>query len=253
MSIDRRLVERRREVAEDRARRNVTRLVRFLVLLAVIGVIVWVLLSPFLSVKEVVVSGVAAGRANAILAEEGVTTGRPMILIRSDSVSEALLSDPWIREALVSLDWPGTVLVRIEERTPVAWLETGDGWDRRAVDGIALPTDSGLDDSLPHATFSSISAVDAAGSDVVLGALEFAAALPDALRAGTVIRLEANGELWAEVSGYQVRLGRPVEMGDKALSLAALLAQSPPQGSTLTLIAPRNPAVTPGATSRAQP
>jgi hypothetical protein len=47
------------------------------------------------------------------------------------------------------------------------------------------------------------------------------------------------------VGGYQVRLGRPVEMGEKALSLAALLREQPPAGSILTLIAPTNPAITP--------
>jgi cell division protein FtsQ len=248
MSIDRRLIERRREVAEDRARRNVSRLVRFLVALALIGVGVWVLLSPFLSVKEVVVTGVTASRTHAILAHEKVVAGRPMILIRADSVVAALRRDPWVRQAVVTTNWPGTVMVQVEERAPVAWTETSDGWDRRAVDGVALPSDARPDGKLPQARFPSIPVTDAEESPLVLGALEFAAALPEALWSGTVIRAEAGGELWAKVSGYQVRLGRPVEMGDKALSLAALLAESPAEGSILTLIAPRNPAVSPPST-----
>jgi cell division protein FtsQ len=245
MSIEPRLIERRREVAEDRARRNVSRLVRFLVAIALIGVGVWVLLSPFLSVKEVMVTGVAASRAHAILADEEVVAGRPMILIRPDSVVAALRDDPWVRQASVTKDWPGTVFIEVEERTPVAWTETSGGWERRAVDGVALPSEAEPDDSMPRARFPSIPVEAAETSPLLLGALEFAAALPEALWSGTVIRVEANGELWAEVSGYQVRLGRPVEMGDKALSLAALLAETPSQGSILTLIAPRYPAVTP--------
>jgi hypothetical protein len=79
----------------------------------------------------------------------------------------------------------------------------------------------------------------------LLGSLEFAANLTEELRPGAKLRTEAGGELWAEVGGYQVRLGRPVEMGEKALSLAALLREQPPAGSILTLIAPTNPAITP--------
>jgi hypothetical protein len=48
--------------------------------------------------------------------------------------------------------------------------------------------------------------------------------------------------LWATVSNYQVRLGRSDDMTEKALSLAALLEERPPEGSMLTLIAPTNPA-----------
>ncbi|HET7846891.1 MAG TPA: hypothetical protein VFL72_05310, partial [Acidimicrobiia bacterium] len=77
-----------------------------------------------------------------------------------------------------------------------------------------------------------------------LGALEFVAGLAPELRAGTTIRMRANGEFWAEVSGYEVRLGRAVEMEAKARSLAALLAQNPPPGSVLILIAPAHPART---------
>jgi hypothetical protein len=79
----------------------------------------------------------------------------------------------------------------------------------------------------------------------VLGALEFADALPIELRSGAIVRSGANGELWAVVSGFQVRLGRPIEMKAKALSLDALLREQPAAGSTLTLIAPTHPAISP--------
>jgi hypothetical protein len=74
---------------------------------------------------------------------------------------------------------------------------------------------------------------------------------PD-LGAGTLVWEEGNGELWAEVSGYPVRLGRPVEMEAKARSLEALLADRPRRGSTLTLIAPTHPAVSPSGSSEGE-
>ncbi|MGH8914883.1 MAG: cell division protein FtsQ/DivIB [Acidimicrobiia bacterium] len=245
MSIDPRLIERRREVAEDRARKSVGRLIRFLIVLGVLGAVVWLLLSPFLSVKEVTVTGIVASEAHSRLVDARIVAGTPMILIRADRVVDDLERDPWVRQAVVELDWPNRVVVRIEERVPVAWVETGDGWGRRAVDGVALPSAVEPDDTMPHIRLADLTASDAGSSRNLLGALEFADALPEDLVSGARVRAEANGELWAEVSGFEVRLGRPTEMRAKALSLAALLQQPPAAGSILTLIAPTHPAVLP--------
>jgi hypothetical protein len=62
----------------------------------------------------------------------------------------------------------------------------------------------------------------------------------------------AGGELWAEVDGFQVRLGRPEEMTTKALALTALLSEPLPEGSLLILVAPAYPAVSPPATSEGE-
>jgi hypothetical protein len=78
----------------------------------------------------------------------------------------------------------------------------------------------------------------------VLGALEFVDGLTPELRPGARVRVEPEGEIWAEVTGFQVRLGRATEMRAKALSLAALLREQPAPGSILTLIAPTAPAIT---------
>jgi cell division protein FtsQ len=245
MTIDPRLVERRREVAEDRARRNVGRLIKFLVLMAVAGATVWLFVSPWLSVSTVTVTGVSASTAPSILSEQRVTAGTPMILIQTGRVEAALETDPWVREAVVRLDWPQSVLVQVVERVPVAWVETDEGWGRYAVDGVRLSTSPDPGTDQPWLQIGPVDATADASSPALAGALEFAAALAEDLRPGARIRIEPGGELWAEVGGYQVRLGRPVEMREKALSLAALIREQPPPGSILTLIAPTNPAISP--------
>jgi cell division protein FtsQ len=242
MSIDPRLIERRREVAEDRARRNVRRLIRFLMVLGLAGGLVWLFLSPLLSIKEVQTVGIVSSSTHQALVDEGVLAGTPMILIRTGDIAAGLERDPWVRDAVVELDWPNGVVVRVDERFPVGWVVTGEGWARRAIDGVALPSPGEPDETLPWIEFPEMEASEAGRSRHVLGALEFAAALPDDLRSGTRLRAEPNGELWAVVSGFQVRLGRPVEMQAKALSLAALLLEGPPAGSILNLIAPTHPA-----------
>lgn len=243
-SIDPRLADRRKEVAEDRARRNIKRLLRLIVFLGIMSAVVWLFLSPTLSADVVDVAGVGSSRANEILDEELVVTGRPLVLIRTNSVEDRLLSDPWIRSADVDIDWPNRVVVTIEERSPVAWVQTSGGWARRAVDGVALPGVDTPDDTMAHVMLPGVADANIYESFEVVGSLEFVAALPVSLSSNAVIE-ERGGELWAIVSGFDVRLGRPVEMEGKALTLATLLQENIIPGSEINLIAPTNPAVRP--------
>lgn len=250
MTIDPRLADRRRDVAEDRARRNVNRILRFLAVVAVVGGVVWLMLSPTFSVESVEVSGVQTSETNTVLAANKVVAGRPLILIRTDAIEAELLGDPWVKEASVDLDWPRSVVVAISERSPVAWVENADGWFRRAVDGVALPGESVPDDTMGQIRLPSVSADDAVESPLMLGALEFIDTLPVALGSNAIVD-ERSGELWALVGGFEVRLGRPVEMADKALSLATLLEEPLVAGSVINMIAPTNPAVVPPGTDGA--
>jgi len=245
MRIDPRLVERRREVAEDRARRKVSRLVKFLVAFGLAGAIVWLFLSPLLSVATVTTSGIAASSAQRVIVEQGLVAGTPLILIRTGNVESALETDPWVFESVVEVDWPTGVVVRVQERVPVAWMQTTEGWGLFAVDGVQLATAPDADPAMPWIQLGEIPADETTSSREVLGSLEFVATLPEELKGTARVRTEPGGEIWAEVAGFQVRLGRAVEMSAKALSLAALLREQPAEGSTLTLIAPTHPAISP--------
>ena len=244
MSIDPRLLERRREVAEDRAHRNVGRLLRFLIVLTLAAAVAWLAFSPWLSVSQVRTAGISVSGANAILSEEGVVAGTPMIMLRARAVEEKLLDDPWISDARIHLDWPNEVIVGVVERVPVAWVQTADGWTRRSLDGASLPGGSVPDESLPKAILPAVGGPEASTSPLVLGSVEFYAALPTSLWPSSVIRVE-SGELWATVDGYDVRLGRPVEMEAKAATLVVMLAESIPTGAVIVLIAPTHPAISP--------
>lgn len=242
MTIDPRLADRRKVVAEDRARRNIARLLRFIGVIAALAAVVWLLLSPTFSIRELEVSGVQASQATQILESEKVIEGRPLVLIRTGEVEANLLADPWIKSAKLDLDWPARVEVTIVERTPAAWVKTADGWAGRAVDGVILPGLEGPDDTMGSIRLPSLANEDALSSVELLGALEFVKALPVSLSAQARVVLR-DGELWANVGGFDARLGRPVEMSAKALSISALLQEDLAPGSVLNVIAPTNPAV----------
>ena len=240
MSIDPRLAERRKTVAEDKAKQNVSRLLKFLAVVVVAGSLVWLVFSPWLSVTQVDTTGIAISSGHLILAERGVVAGTPMIQVSESATEAALLEDPWIKTADVDRNWPNRVTVTVVERSPVAWTNTESGWTRRAIDGIALPSVAEPDADLARVDMAHLADAAAETAPDMLGALQFIEALPADLHAGTVVTAHEN-ELWASVAGYQVRLGRGVEMREKALSLDALLEQSIPEGSLLTLIAPTHP------------
>lgn len=242
MTIDPRLIERRKSVAEDNAKRNFERLLKFLGFVLVIGAVVWLVFSPWLSVERVDTNGIAASDANSILVDEGVIAGTPMVMVNASRTEESLLTDPWIAEATVSKHWPDEVSVEIVERVPVAATNTEGGWIRRAVDGVALPADTELEAGMARIDMPEMADVAAPTSPDMLAALEFLAALDHGLHEGTVVSNQ-DGELWAEVSGFPVRLGRADEMTEKALSLGALLSQDIPEGSVIVMIAPTNPSV----------
>lgn len=242
MSIDPRLAERRRVVAEDRATRTVRRLLRFLGVVAVLALAVWFMLSPYMSIEELEVEGVASSDTMSILAAESVVVGRPLVLVRTVGVEEALESDPWVQDATVTRHWPNRITVSVTERLPRAWVETSDGWSRRAEDGEAVPSAPEPDNTLGWARLPEIGGGEAPAREEVVGAVEFLMSLPAELAMATSLRME-SGEMWGVVDGWQVRLGRPVDMKEKALSLVALLDQGIEDGSVIVLIAPTHPSV----------
>jgi cell division protein FtsQ len=243
MSIDPRLMERRKTVAEDNAKKSISRLLKFLVVIVLAGASAWLLFSPWLSVGRVETDGIVSSSANSILADSGVRAGAAMILIDPGKVESRLLEDPWISQATVSRDWPDLVTVHVEERLPVAWVRSAEGWARRAVDGVALPSAPEPDDSMGRIEMSEVGESETTTSPELLGALEFMSALDSDLHDGAIVSLR-DGMLWATVEGFEIRLGRATEMTQKALSLAALLDEGLTPGTLVNLIAPTHPATT---------
>lgn len=252
MTIDPRLMERRHTVAEDNASRSLVRLLRFFVVLLMAGGLVWLAFSPWLRVSQVRTAGVVSSDGYATLAKNDVVAGRPMIFIRTGEVESALEADPWILEARVDLDWPNEVLVRVTERVPVIWVRSAQGWSWHAVDGVAVPGPDEPQADAARLVVRGMSAEDLNGSQLVKGAGTFVESLPADIREGLSLSLD-GGELWAQVADYKVRLGRPVEMEAKALSLGALLREDIPRDATLVLVAPTHPAVElPSSTSEGE-
>lgn len=242
--MDPRLADRRRRVAEDRARSNVTRLIRFLVVLAPLAALVWFIQSPFLSVAEIQVNGANQVDVGSVLATHGVVEGRAMISLDLSAPERVLAANPWVSEVSLSRDWPRTVRVEVVERTPAVNGRFSNGWSLLAADAVILERVDAPRADLPSAEFDGVAARDATDSLEVAGAVEFLSTLPTSLGRGALVRRGTDG-LEGIVAGFTVRLGGPFEMSSKAAVTAALIETELEEGSILTVVAPASPAVLP--------
>lgn len=248
VEVDYRLAARRRHVAEVHARSRFSRLVWALALAAVAALSVWLFRSPVLAVHEISIAGIETAEVEEILLGSGVVEGKPLVSIRPARVEEALLSDPRIREAAVTLEWPQRVVINVVQRRPVAWAPVQGSWALVARDGVALETAAQPASGHPRLE---LGWEREPGADAI-GGLAFLSELDPLIGSRTTV-IALAGELWALIDGVTVRLGRPIEMESKARALEAVLEQGVPAGAMINLIAPARPAVSVAPSDPATP
>ncbi|GLI29075.1 hypothetical protein ARHIZOSPH14_33170 [Agromyces rhizosphaerae] len=208
--------------------------------LLVVGGLTAAAYSPLMAVQEIQVSG--AGER--VTAEEVVAAldgqrGTPLPLVDDRAVGEALAEFSAIQTWAIERRPPGTLVVRLVERTPIAVVAGGGGF--RVVDGagIVLEEQPARPEGLPL--------VDAQGGlagDGFRAASAVLRSLPDDLRASVLsasastaddVRLELAG-------GASVVWGSAEESVLKAAVLEALVEAAPPSTvSRYDVSSPRSP------------
>ena len=242
MRIDPRILRRRLEVAEDEALARVRRSLMALLVMGGIGIVAWFVVSPYMSVATLEVQGAVNGDVEGILAREKLAVGRPLVAVRVDQIEKSLLADPWIKSASVKLVFPTRVEVNLSEREGVAWLWLGGRWGLLADDGVLLEYSDAPEPvrSIIAIPVDELSIGSAVTDEAVLGALEFARALPQDVDQEILVQLK-DDELWGLVGDRPVRLGLPVHMAAKAVSLTAVIAAAPE--GLIDMTAPERPAL----------
>ena len=243
--IDPRIAERRRHVAEQQARHGVRNMLWLVVAVSFVGVVGWIVNLPFFSVNLISISGNERSDVEGALESAGLAEGMPLVMAPIDKATQGLLADPWIVDARVVKVYPDIIEIQIVEHVPVATLVTLNGTGVVAEDGSLVIFGDGVEELPKIQLGTSLPLVGAVAEKTnVIGAAEFYAALPTRLSAGSSI-YEVDGELWAVVDGFDVRLGLPNSMAEKARSLTAVLDIGQASGSIINVIAPARPTVRP--------
>ncbi len=177
--IDPRLQARRVAVAREQGRRRLRILFAVLGTACVVGLAWLAVQSPLLDVDHVRVRGTGHLSAAEVRTAAGVGRRDPLLLVDGGAVARRVERLPWAGEVSVSRRLPGTLVIDVTERRPVAWVRIA----RPAAGGAA----AGRSDARPGG--------EAPGAD-------------GAERArGPVALLDVEGRVLAEVAEPPAGLG----------------------------------------------
>jgi cell division protein FtsQ len=211
------------------------RILGVLVLAGAVGAAAWVVFaSSLLAVADVSVEGERSLSARRIIREAAVPVGEPLARVDLDAVADRVEQLPPVRQVEVQRAWPDTVVLLVEERTPVAVLVSGGEHHLVDRDGVRLRAVPGPRKALPT--------IEAADQQAAAEAAEVVAGLPDDIER-RVASLEASTMDSIRMrlkSGREVEWGSAEESETKAEVLAALLQQ---EGSVVDVRVPSAPTV----------
>ncbi len=244
--MDHRIAERRHKVSEDKARGRLRILLWMVGAATVVGMLLWLVTSPLLSIRTITVTGADRSDPGALAASVGAEVGIPTITVRTGSIERAVAADPWISDARATVSWPGTIEIDVVERTPVASIATPDGAFLVAVDGTLLErADTGVVPPVIETDSNgSLRPGDRVDRGATQGAVTFLGALPTSLRRAASVTVTGD-TVNATVAGIRIVIGRPIDMEAKAAAVAALLNDGIDPGSEINVTAPTRPAVAP--------
>jgi len=179
--------------------------------------------SPRFTLQAVSVTGAVDVPVTVIRAAAGLRPGVPLLSADLDGAQARVAAIPSVAAVEASRHWPGTVELRVTERTPVALAASPAGL--RLVDdtGMAYRQAGAKAPALPRLAAARVAPNDPATE----AALAVLASLPPPLRSQLQV-VEAAGPRAVTLrltGGKQVRWGDPEESDRKAAVLAVLLSQ----------------------------
>jgi cell division protein FtsQ len=185
--------------------------------------------TPLFHVREVRVEGADELSRERVLELAGVGPGTNVFHLDVGASERALTADPWIASATVERHLPGSVVIRIDERTPVARAVVGSTVAALAGDGVILPGASTA--RLPDIRAS----VGELTDEVRGGAAGALAALDPALRARvSAVLAQPSGSLVMHLAGeLTVLYGEAGEDAAKAAALRSVLSWAADQDVAL--------------------
>lgn len=236
-SVDPRIAARGVAVQRDAARHRLHRVLALGVILTVVLAGGGAAASPLLDVDRVEVVGAEQTGAAQVRQAADIGTGEAMVALDGDAAVDRVEDLPWVRRAAVSRSWPGTVVVQVEERRPVAAVGLrGGGWMLVDATGRSLGQVEQLEPLIVE--LGGVAPATRPGRLLEARArapLDLVERLTPALRLQLpVVRLTSDGELTARVllpNGRAAALfGSADSLDAKVLALATLLSTVDIQG-----------------------
>lgn len=186
------------------------------------GAAIWlVLFSDHLAVDGVAVDGVESVREGEVRTAADVPVGEPLATLDLAAIESRVGTLAAVRSVDVSRQWPDAVLIRVEERMPVAVVSIGGEFRGLDAEGVVFDRFRKVPVGLPRVE------VDAdVADDALVEAAAVVAALPEEL-AATVDHVEVRTVDQVSLAlrdGRTVRWGSADDSEQKAAVLTELIA-----------------------------
>lgn len=184
--------------------------------------------------RSIHVSGEERIGPRRVLKLAGVGEGTNLLHLDTRAAEARLEGEPWILDAIVTVELPSTLRVRVVERTPVLVLNDGGRRELVSADGVVLggaPPET----SLPEMVLEPGSEFDAGA---VRAAADAVAAMEAPLRSQVAsVGVADDGELSMVVEGgVEVRYGSVGDAAAKAQALRAILSFAAREGKVLLAV-----------------
>ncbi len=229
---------RARRIALKRAvgRRRLRRLIWIGSIVGSIG-LVWALFrSPLLDVNAVRVSGLKSALPESIQKVAKVSTGEAMIDIDVNDVARRISALPYVKFVEVDRQWPGTLRIKITERTAALAValgsefalvdESGVFFRKTAVRPLNVVVVSGI----PGVTKPGDKLIGSA-SNIVSFAQDIPLSVVEMLGIDTLSRDDRGSYTMSLRSGQVVIVGDPVQARAKLSAVAAVLETKEGKGA----------------------
>jgi cell division protein FtsQ len=219
---------RRRRIAIRRleGRRRLRRLTWVLAGLALVVDGVALAHTGFVDVDHFAVTGSEASSEVAIRRASGIHEGDALLTLDESDAEKGIEALPWVAEADVVKQWPGTVAITVTERAPVAVVQLSEqvGAPQALVDGSGRVLDIGA--QLPGVVMVTGAPPGLAEGQEVPGVVRDALDVAQTVNArlpGAVTAVSTDLEATL-ASGGVVRFGSLDDIDDKTVALATVLS-----------------------------
>ena len=149
-AVDRRIIERRRQVVRDRVRRR-RRGLAVIVAGGLLALGLWRLSnSSLFGLSGVSVTGVDRLTSAQVVSASGVRVGEPVLRLDLGAIRSRVEQLPWVAHATVVRVAPSGLQVEITEHTPVGSVAAGGRYWLVAGDGTVLASSARRPRSVPY-------------------------------------------------------------------------------------------------------
>lgn len=201
----------------------------------VLGVLIALVTTPIMSVKEIRVEGSDRVSSERIVSALESQLGKPIALVSDAEIGAALEQFTALESYAVDLLPPSTVLIRITERIPVALNEDGQLLDAA---GVNLGEPRSGEGDLP--TIVGVTA----GTDEFDAVARVLSNLSEVmLEQVTEITASSTQSIQLKTEGETIIWGGPQDSRLKSDTVQALLASDAVEGKTIDVSAPEHPVV----------